>query len=223
MLKKVPFITGFTLFAILLIWLIWQTVYPDIPRGGPLHISGQLLVLSGLLTVSMWLYLRSRPKTPLQMSHRTEFQVWAWLILILILIQVFWGGITSGLHGGHVYNTFPKMNQNWIPPEILIMEPVRLNFIENAATAQWMHRVFGTVLGVLIVITWVRSFVAETPFTTKKWLLAIFALFLVQYALGVFALIYHVPPLMGLSHLLLSFLLIAVSTRLLYHVQSKRS
>lgn len=215
--KKLLYISGFTLFALLFIWHIWQAVYVDIPRGGPLQIAGQFLIICLLFGGSVWFWLDGKRTPPNPVAIPGEFRIWAWAIIALLFIQVFWGGITSGLHGGHVYNTFPTMNRNWIPPELFIMEPFYINFIDNAATAQWMHRLFATVLGFMVIILWIRSFLVDTSFITKKWILGLFSLVLIQYATGVYALIFHVPTPVGLLHQILSVGLIGHAVGFLKH------
>ncbi len=213
--RKLMYVFGFTLFGLLFIWHIWQAVYADIPRGGPLQIAGQFLIICLLFGGSVWLWLDKKRYTLNSIGSPKEFRIWVWAIIALIFIQIFWGGITSGLHSGHVYNTFPTMNRNWIPPELFIMEPFYINFIDNAATAQWMHRLFGTILSFMVIILWVRSFMVTTSFTTKKWILGLFSLVLVQYATGVYALIYHVPIPIGLLHQILTVGLVGLAVGVL--------
>ena len=37
---------------------------------------------------------------------------------------------------GRAYNTFPMMGDNWIPDDVLSMEPFIRNFFENTSTVQ---------------------------------------------------------------------------------------
>lgn len=47
----------------------------------------------------------------------------------------------AGLDAGLVYNSFPKMGDNWIPDDILSMDPVISNVTENPTTVQFNHRI----------------------------------------------------------------------------------
>lgn len=218
-MKKVISITGFILAGCLFIWHIWQTIYIDLPRGGPIQISGQFLIINLLFGGSLWLYLSSKDRVNNLLAGANELRFWGFILLVILFIQIVWGGITSGLHGGHVYNTFPKMNQYWVPPELWIMEPLYTNMAENAATAQWMHRLFGFILVFLVVTMWFRSFRVSTTFTTKKWVFCLFAFMLLQFAIGVFALIYHVPVFLGLLHQILTVVLVGVTIGFLDYVK----
>ena len=51
------------------------------------------------------------------------------------------GAFVAGLDAGLVYNSFPKMGENWIPDDILAFAPKWINFTENPTTVQFDHRV----------------------------------------------------------------------------------
>ncbi len=222
-MNKIIYVTGFICGALLFIWHTWQTVYVDIPRGGPIQIAVQALLISLFFGTAFWFYRETKSTGDELRDAAFELRKWGWFFAGLLVIQILWGGITSGLHGGHVYNTFPKLNNNWIPPELWVMEPFYTNFIENASTTQWLHRIFGTLMGVTAIIIWIRSFQLKTSFTTLKWVIALFSIVLAQYAVGVFTLIYHVPPALGLLHQILTIILSVIIVGLLQHLHQKQS
>jgi heme A synthase len=37
---------------------------------------------------------------------------------------------------GHAFNTFPKMGDTWLPPDLFEKQPFLSNFFENTATVQ---------------------------------------------------------------------------------------
>jgi cytochrome c oxidase assembly protein subunit 15 len=140
-----------------------------------------------------------------------ELKTWLNLFLAILLLQVVWGAFTAGLHAGHIYNSFPKMYQFWIPPEMFLVEPAILNFFQNMTTVQWTHRLLGTVLGVMVIAMWGRTFWLNTTKEEKKWILALFGTVLLQYAIGVFTLIYHVPLWLGVLHQVMAMILFGVA------------
>jgi cytochrome c oxidase assembly protein subunit 15 len=117
-----------------------------------------------------------------------------------LVIQIIYGAFVANMQAGHVYNTFPKMYEYWAPPELWVIEPLILNFFDNIVTVQWVHRVFGTLIGILAIAIWVRSFLLDTTFITKKWSLSLLAIVLAQYLIGVFTLVFHVPIWLGVLH-----------------------
>ena len=53
----------------------------------------------------------------------------------------------SGLDAGLVFNSFPKMGDQWIPEDWLQLSPKVKNFFENTSTVQFDHRILvhGTI------------------------------------------------------------------------------
>ena len=68
-----------------------------------------------------------------------------WLSL-LIAITIVSGGFVAGLKAGKIYNTFPTMGGDWIPPGLLALEPGWRNLTENMATVQFDIRLDSPVL-----------------------------------------------------------------------------
>lgn len=53
------------------------------------------------------------------------------------------GAFVAGLDAGLVYNSFPKMANQWIPSDVLALSPTLRNFTENPTTVQFDHRILG--------------------------------------------------------------------------------
>ena len=81
----------------------------------------------------------------------------------LITVTIISGGFVAGLKAGKIYNTFPKMGEYWIPPDILSLEPGWRNFFDNMATVQFDHRVLAITTFILIVIYWMKLRKADLP------------------------------------------------------------
>lgn len=63
----------------------------------------------------------------------------------------------AGLDAGLVYNSFPKMGDNWIPDDILSFSPAIRNVTENPTTVQFDHRVLGTSTLLLTSALWLLA------------------------------------------------------------------
>jgi cytochrome c oxidase assembly protein subunit 15 len=65
----------------------------------------------------------------------------------LTAITIASGAFVAGNDAGNAYNTFPKMNDKWIPMDDMVdpnLLPAYRNAFENTAMVQWNHRVLGT-------------------------------------------------------------------------------
>lgn len=204
---------------VLLSWFLAQNVLSDDPIAGPYRLALELSVIYLLFGLCVWFALDLRPNQKRPGDGASEFRKWGLAIFGLFVLQVIWGAFVTGHHAGHIYNTFPMMNQFWVPPEIFIMEPLLSNFTQNMSMVQWLHRLLGTLLLLAVVGLWVRMLIRKPGQQALRLGLALLALVLLQYAVGVFALIWHVPISLAVMHQVLALILFGVLTALFHHLQ----
>lgn len=113
-------------------------------------------------------------------------------LLVLVLMQVALGGFVAGLDAGMGYNTWPLMDDQWIPKGLLVMEPMWRNFFENAMTVQFDHRIVAYAVTIYAALyAWrVRSRAAK----------AVLHAVALQVVLGISTLLMQVPLWLGLAH-----------------------
>lgn len=122
-------------------------------------------------------------------------------LVILILAQIFLGGLVAGLDAGMSYNTWPLMDGSLWPDGLLTIEPAWDNFVENPKTVQFVHRMFA--YGLLIASAWhmVATFSGEgTMSPHARRALVLFLLMIVQAAIGIVTLLGQVPLYWALTH-----------------------
>ena len=76
-------------------------------------------------------------------------QRFAGLLLILVLLQIYLGGLVAGLDAGLSYNTWPLMDGSVVPGDLFVIDPAWRNFFENPKTVQFVHRCGAYLLFVL--------------------------------------------------------------------------
>lgn len=81
----------------------------------------------------------------------------------LVFLTAVSGAFVAGLDAGLVYNSFPKMGDNWVPEDWMSMEPAIKNFTENPTTVQLQHRVLGTTTLAAISALWLMSRRSQLP------------------------------------------------------------
>ncbi len=79
----------------------------------------------------------------------------ATFLLGLVFFVLLSGGLVAGLNAGHMMNTFPLMNGQWIPNGIWIAEQGFSNLTENRITLQFNHRYLAISTAGLIIGFWV--------------------------------------------------------------------
>lgn len=199
---------------ILLLWLLgggqavlgWYMVRSGLvndPTVSPYRLAAHLLMGVTIFWVAM--------STTIQLQGKNMYEGYSTLHvdatlkkgrlgLILLLCTITMGAFVAGLHAGLIYNTFPTMDGKWIPDEIFFHKPFWVNFTENPATAQFVHRCLATIT--LLYLLWFSysTYRLRIPGTITKASIVLGALIVCQYALGVFTLLYQVPVSLGTAH-----------------------
>lgn len=151
-------------------------------------------------------------------------------IFVVLITQVFLGGILSGMKAGLSYPTWPDMNHELIPTA-LSSEPASIaGFLKyipqdlwGKAFIQFMHRVTAFTLILLIVIFWFRSRNIATDNTFKTGLNLFPVFVLLQATIGILTVlncIGKVPVSWGVLHQAGAMFLIAETVFVIFHLTS---
>lgn len=103
-----------------------------------LHLTIAFLIL-GLL---VWLALSLQPPDNEVRLARSSSGVRtrAYLLMLLVLLQVVLGAFVAGTNAGLTYNTWPLMDGRFIPEGLFTLEPWWHNVTENVTAIQFNHR-----------------------------------------------------------------------------------
>jgi heme a synthase len=122
------------------------------------------------------------------------------LIVFVVFVQIGLGALVAGLRAGRVYNTWPLMDGSFIPARDVLtsLTPLWRNLTDNVALVQLDHRLVAYTLLALVAI----QAVAVARYGGKLALrgFTLFALVVVQAALGIATLLLAVPLWAGLLH-----------------------
>jgi heme a synthase len=125
----------------------------------------------------------------------------------LTFLTITSGALVAGNDAGRAYNTWPKMNNQWIPmTEITVLQPLSRNVTENTATVQFNHRWLASLTAITALSTAAlglqRKNVALLTPQVRVGLYAIGLTAPAQFLLGVTTLLHYVPvPLAALHQL----------------------
>ena len=118
----------------------------------------------------------------------------------LIFLMVLSGGLVAGTRAGYAYNTFPLMNGQVVPPEILMLSPWWDNFFHNMATVQFNHRLIAWLLLFSIPALWFAIRGVDASRAAQRAGNLLLAMFGVQVALGISTLLAAVPISLAAAH-----------------------
>ncbi|MCG6857831.1 MAG: COX15/CtaA family protein [Salaquimonas sp.] len=122
------------------------------------------------------------------------------LIVLLVFVQIFLGGLVAGLDAGLAFNDWPLMDHAIIPSGLTILEPVWRNFFENPKTVQFDHRIVAYTLWVVVILAWLATRNSKAALTHKRRTAVLAVLVTLQAALGITTLVLQVPLPWALAH-----------------------
>ncbi|MEO5363098.1 MAG: COX15/CtaA family protein [Magnetococcus sp. DMHC-8] len=203
-------------------WYMVKSGLVDNPHVSPYRLTAHLgmavLLYAYMLWVALGLFFGQCRRHALQAGHPLRRMAAA--LTGLIFLTVLSGGFVAGLDAGMAFNTFPLMNDEWIPDGIFLLEPFYLNFFENLATVQWDHRLLAMLVFGFVLTFWWRA--RREPLVgparlALHWLLV---MVLVQLALGISTLLWMVPIPLASAHQTGAVVLFTIAlfiTHRLYH------
>lgn len=145
---------------------------------------------------------------------RTGLQRWAfvseafaaWTFLVILS-----GGFVAGLRAGKIYNTFPMMGGQVVPPGYWQFTGFFSNAFENPAAAQFHHRLLALATVGAAIVLWLWASVADAPESVLKSLRNVAIVASLQVALGITTLLLAVPVAVAALHQLVAVALLGAA------------
>ncbi len=149
----------------------------------------------------------------------------------VLILQIIFGAFTAGyvegdsakVRPGHIFNTWPKMGDEWVAEQVFMRDGFYANIFENASGIQFAHRTIALLLVVSMVFVWVKSNKLTLTKTQYNGVTFLIYGLTIQFILGVLTLIYQVPVIMGALHQTGAFFLFAVSIFMMFHLFKKQA
>ncbi len=194
----------------LLGWFMVKSGLVDYPRVSPYRLTAHLGLAVIIYAYIFWVALGLL--YPNEGSAAQGLRRFGVAVTGLIFLMILSGGFVAGTRAGFAFNTFPLMNDRWIPEGLYAMQPLWANLFENIATVQFNHRLIAYLLVLVIPAYWLLAKRVSLPLRTRAAFHGLLAMLAIQVTLGVTTLLYIVPIPLAVAHqagalLLLSFAL----------------
>lgn len=140
----------------------------------------------------------------------TKLRSGALLLLLLVTLQIIYGGFVAGSHAGRVYNTWPLMGDTWVPESVgfaWVKDGVS-SLLNNLATLQFIHRMMAYLITVVALVVGYKIYRSGSPAQQRAVALLASGIVL-QVVLGIFTLLLQVPLWLGVLHQAVGFFLFA--------------
>ncbi len=197
----------------LLGWYMVKSGLVNNPHVSQYRLAAHLMSAVVIYIFILWTILSLKQKqafVPKTHSANKNMRSWAYFLLGFIFITISSGAFVAGLKAGLIFNTFPKMGEYWIPPELFALSPVYMNFFENLVAVQFTHRILAISTAIFVFIYWLKAqsvTFKRGTLLTFSWLLAAVGL---QVILGITTLLNGVPVVLGAMHQAGAMILITV-------------
>ena len=182
----------------LLGWFMVKSGLVDRPSVSHFRLAAHLCLALFILTYvfDLVLSMTARPTDAVPNGLRRLVQVFT----LLLVAQLIYGGFTAGLKAGLGFNTYPKMGEAWIAEAALTLTPFWLNWFENGAMIQFIHRWLGLAVLVAAAVTLGAVLSQATSARLRRAAAWCVALVFIQFLLGITTLITVVPLSWALTH-----------------------
>ena len=211
-IKKCFILLGMGAFQGFLGWFMVASGLKDMPDVShfrlAIHLTFAFITFAYTLWVALDLIYPER-KLPV-----VELRKIARIALVILIIQIIYGGFVAGLNAGLIHNHWPLMSDGQFFHESIRLEQsnLLLSFTEGKSGVQFIHRTFAYVVVGMIIFLFMKSrkFVLDKRQDNGVKTLLVFVF--IQFLLGVFTLLFHVPLWLGLAHQIMAFFLLTAMT-----------
>ena len=124
-----------------------------------LHLTTALIILS----VVFWFILGNLNINKFGNTISPNFLK---LFFLFIIIQIILGAFLAGLDGGLLYNTWPDMNGNFLPSDIIIKDIFLLESSGNPSVVQFYHRIIAYLILLFLIILNYLFFINNISYKT---------------------------------------------------------
>ncbi len=181
------------------------------------HLSLACAIYAAILWIAGQLTSQPRKDAP------ARLRIGAFMIALLLLLQIYLGALVAGLDAGIVFNTWPLIDDAIVPSSdrLWFIQPAWRNLFENTLTVQFDHRMVAYAIWVIAGLHAIDSRQARRGASGAVLLAAAVTL---QAGLGVTTLLYQAPLALALAHQTLAIVVFTIAVvhaeRLSRHTKS---
>ncbi|MES2566320.1 MAG: COX15/CtaA family protein [Bacteroidota bacterium] len=216
----------------------WWMVYSGLqqkPAVSHYRLAIHLMSAFTLFAFTFWFALRLlNPKAEdsiisVNLNDGNKLKWWTLLFFVVLIKQIVYGAFTAGyvegdaakIRPGKIFNTWPKMGDEWMPEQVTMKDNFLSNFLENASGIQFVHRMLAVVVVIIVSVIWYKS--NQLKLSNSQYRGVTFLIYgvTIQFILGVLTLVYQVPVVLGVLHQTGAFFLFGTTVYLLFHTFKK--
>tara|TARA_B100001250_G_scaffold205692_1_gene176587 strand:- start:855 stop:1871 length:1017 start_codon:yes stop_codon:yes gene_type:complete len=189
-------------------WWMVKSGLVDNPHVSHYRLSIHLITAFLTCAFTFWVALSLIYEKPIEGNKKIRNLLR--IYFVLVIIQIIYGAFVAGLDAGGGFNTWPKMQGEWIP-QAVYMDSNGYNsvwFLEHRWGVQFIHRKLALII--LIFTLYIQNVTKKcnVELIQKTGINVILLLVSLQTILGVTTLIYKAPISLALPHQIIAFFLL---------------
>jgi cytochrome c oxidase assembly protein subunit 15 len=194
-------------------WLMVKSGLIDNPEVSPALLAMHLAMALAVFAFILWAILDIVPSglclVPSEKIQSTRHKAQGTFLLwfALLCMQIVLGALMAGHHAGLIYNTWPLMNDRFMPDSW-----------EDIPLIQFLHRNLAILVTVGFLFWWYWHRIYAKNSGLNKICLWVLVILWSQFNLGVMTLLHMVPLPLALAHQMTALLLFTVSLVLLHRL-----
>lgn len=211
----------------------WWMVYSGLqskPAVSHYRLATHLMSAFILFAFTFWFSLKLiYPVRQIEKNNASKLKPLSILFFVVLIFQIIYGAFTAGyvegdsskVRPGHIFNTWPKMGEEWVAEQVSMKPSLFENIFENASGIQFMHRTIAILVVLILCAIWYRSNKLDLNKQQNLGITLLIYGVTIQFILGVLTLLYQVPVVLGALHQTGAFFLFASCIYLIYHLYKK--
>ncbi|MBC8047377.1 MAG: COX15/CtaA family protein [Fimbriimonadaceae bacterium] len=202
-------------------WIMVASGLIDTPWVSPYNLTIHLILALITFLYLLWLVFSLDEKNN-SADHPVANKGIKW-ILIIVLLQIIFGGFMAGTKAGLTYTTYPLMDGKFFPPNFFLFDSFLQNIFENTAAINFIHRTLAAVVVISIIIFLIQN-IKYSSKIIRSGVMFLLLMIIVQFLLGVFTLLSgrngEISIVTGVIHQFGAFIVAGICIYILYY--SKR-
>jgi len=192
-------------------WYMVKSGLVSNPEVSHYRLAAHLGLAFSVFGLGWWMLQDLKPVSK-EAGGTGRLRLYACLLLGLLCLQIVYGAFTSGMKAGYGFNTFPMMEEDWVPEGLFGLSPFWQNFVADKFSVQFIHRWMGTALALATLgMGWFSFKSVDLTETQKSRLRWVLGLVVTQFSLGVLTILIIIdfPILLPVVHQLVALFLFA--------------
>jgi heme a synthase len=201
-------------------WIMVKSGLSDMPHVSHYRLAAHLTLALLLIGVILWTVADVMTRSTKPKPRKHPLLHLAWLVVVLILLQIVLGAFVAGLKSGFSYNTYPLMQGEFFP-SYLLHDITWANVLDNGVAVQFIHRWFGILTLAVMLLFGYSARKSELPQSGKTIVRLLLLTGIAQVMLGIATLVLAVPISLGVLHQLVAVVLFGLAVLAVHQMRLK--